>query len=221
MLHCGDSIPRSRTEVSIGNCTQRTGNRLRTHLHHNSTTTFARLRASWSHPQNISLQKNSFKLDIMMYRLSPISSILRVCHKYESTYILYTLNPVSGGSGSRRWGRLPPRNECELCHAVGQSGLGVPAFKYWRLYSPASPFTSTLLPVSNLNPSSWTLSPYLKPQCHLLLCIGALPAWAAQPVAMAAASRLFSMTTNRLPCTTRAAVTATSPCAGSRPSPFS
>ena len=49
-------------------------------------------------------------------------------------------------------------------------------------------------------------------------CIGALPAWAAQP---AAASRLFSMTTNRLRLTTRAAPTATSPCAESRQSPYS
>ncbi len=59
--------------------------------------------------------------------------------------------------------------ECDTVgqgHVQSQSGLGVPVFKYWRLlYSPASPFFSTLLPVSNLNPS-WTPSPYLKPQCH-------------------------------------------------------
>jgi hypothetical protein len=80
--------------------------------------------------------------------------------------------------------------------------------------------------LSNLNPS-WTPSPYLKSQCHpslvLRLCIGALPAWAAQPALAAAAeaSRLFLMTTNRPQCMTRAAATATSPCAASRPSSFS
>jgi hypothetical protein len=86
------------------------------------------------------------------------------------------------------------RKACDLCHAIGhvQSGLGVQTFKYyWRLHSrPASP--SSL--VSNLNPS-WTPNPYLKPQCHPSLAhrlyIGALPAWAAQPAAAAAASRLF------------------------------
>ncbi len=47
-----------------------------------------------------------------MYRQSPISSIL--CYKYESTYILYTLNPVSCGRGFRSWRRRPPRNGCKL-----------------------------------------------------------------------------------------------------------
>ena len=148
------------------------------------------------------------------------------------TYIMYTLKHVSGGRGNRtslnNLGQAASvRNACDLCHALSighvQSGLGVQAFKYWRrrLYSPALPSSSTYpTPVSNLNPS-WTPSPYLKPQCHLVLCIGALPAWAAQPAAAAAASRPFLMTTNRPRLTTRAAATATSPCAGSRPSPFS
>ena len=147
------------------------------------------------------------------------------------TYIMYTLKHVSGGRGNRtslnNLGQAASvRNASDLCHTLSighvQSGLGVQAFKYWRrrLYSPALPSSSTLSPVSNLNPS-WTPSPYLKPQCHLVLCIGALPAWAAQPAAAAAASRLFLMTTKRPLCITRAAANATSPCAGSRPSLFS
>jgi len=143
-------------------------------------------------------------------------------------YKLYTLKPVSGGRGNRAslnnlGEAVSVRNVCELCHAIGhvQSGFGVQTFKYyWRLYSrPAS----TSSPVSNLNPSL-TPSQYLKLQCPpslrlvLRLCIDALPAWAAQP---AAASRLFSMTTNRPRLTTRAASTATSPCAESRQSPYS
>ena len=139
---------------------------------------------------------------------------------------MYFLKAVRGGSGFRtsldKLGRLPARNECDtVCHCdvQSQSGLGVPAFKYWLpRHAPAPPFPSTLLPVSNLNPS-WTPSPYLKPQCHLELCIGALQACAAQHAAMAAVSRLFSMTTNRPLCTIREAATATSPCAGSRQSP--
>ena len=140
---------------------------------------------------------------------------------------MYTLNPVIGGHGFRtslnKLGEAASaRNACAICHAIGhvQSGLGVPHFKYWLLQSAASPFSYTLSPVSNLNPY-WTPSPYLKPLCHLELSIGALPAWAAQPAATAAASLLFSTTTNRPRCTTRAAAFATSPCAGSRPSPFS
>ena len=141
---------------------------------------------------------------------------------------MYTLNPVIGGHGFRtslnKLGEAASaRNACAICHAIGhvQSGLGVPHFKYWLLQSAASPFSYyTLSPVSNLNPY-WTPSPYLKPLCHLELSIGALPAWAAQPAATAAASLLFSTTTNRQRCTTRAAAFATSPCAGSRPSPFS
>ncbi len=124
-------------------------------------------------------------------------------------YKLYALKPVSGGRGNRTslnnsGGAASVRNACDPCHAIChvQSGLGVQTFKYyWRLHSrPASPSS----PVSNLNPS-WTPNPYLKPQCHpsleLRLCIGALPAWAAQPAA--AASRLFLMTTNRQQCITR------------------
>jgi hypothetical protein len=80
-------------------------------------------------------------------------------------------------------------NACEVCNAIGRvlSGLGVPAFKYlqFKLYSPASPFSSALSPVSNLI-IFWTPSP----QCHLMLCIGALHAWAAQPAVTDAASRL-------------------------------
>jgi len=76
-------------------------------------------------------------------------------------------------------------------HAIGhvRSGLGVPPCKYWRLYSASSPFSYTLSPVSNLNPSR-TPSTYLKPQCHPSQepSISALHAWAAPP---AAASRLF------------------------------
>jgi hypothetical protein len=47
------------------------------------------------------------------------------------------------------------RNAYDVCHAIGhvQSGLGVLAFKCWRLYSPASPFSSTLSRGSNLNQS--------------------------------------------------------------------
>ena len=145
-------------------------------------------------------------------------------------YKLYALKPVSGGRGNRTslnnlGGAASVRNACDPCHAIGhvQSGLGVQTFKYyWRLHSrrPASPSS----PVSNLNPS-WTPNPYLKPQCHpsleLRLCIGALPAWAAQPAAAAAASRLFLMTTNRQQCITRAAANATSPCTASRQSLFS
>ena len=116
------------------------------------------------------------------------------------------------------------RRQPEVPRLRNPLGLGVHVFKYWWLYkySPAS-VSSFTQPVSNLNPS-WTPSPYLRPKCHpsqvLRRCIGALPAWAAQP---AAASRLFSMTTNpsRLRLTTRAASTATSPCAESRQSPYS
>jgi hypothetical protein len=74
---------------------------------------------------------------------------------------------------------------------------------------------------SNLN--SWSPGPtyYYSHQCHLALCIGAMPAWAALPAATAVKSRRFSTTTNRLPLTTRSASTALSPCAGSSPSPFS
>ena len=144
-------------------------------------------------------------------------------------YKLYALKPVSGGRGNRmslnkvgEAASVP--NACGRCHAIVHVhyGLGVHVFKYWWLYkySPAS-VSSFTQPVSNLNPS-WTPSPYLRPKCHpsqvLRRCIGALPAWAAQP---AAASRLFSMTTNRLRLTTRAAPTATSPCAESRQSPYS
>ncbi len=144
---------------------------------------------------------------------------------------LYTLKPVSGGHCNRaslnNLGEAASvRNACDLCHAIGyvQSRRGVQSFKYyWLLYSrPASPSS----PVSKLNPS-WTPNPYLKPQCHpslaLRLCIGALPAWAAQPAAAAAASRLFLMTTNRPQWITRAAATgnATGPCTASRPSQFS
>ncbi len=141
---------------------------------------------------------------------------------------LYTLKPVSGGLGNRTslnnlWQAASVRNACDLCHAIGHvhSGLGVQTFKYyWRLHSrPALPSSQ----VSNLNPS-WTPNPYLKPQCHpslaLRLCIGALPAWAAQPAAAAAASRLFLMTTNRPQCITRAAANATGPCTGSMQSQF-
>jgi hypothetical protein len=144
-------------------------------------------------------------------------------------YKLYALKPVSGGRSNRislyEWGEAASvRNACDLCHAIlhVQSGLGVQIFKCWWLYkySPASASFFTQ-PVSKLIPS-WTPSPYLRPKCHpsqvLPRCIGALPAWAAQP---AAASRLFSMTTNRPRLTTRAASTATSPRAGSRQSPFS
>ena len=118
--------------------------------------------------------------------------------------------------------RRPPPPAPEVPRLRNPLGLGVHVFKYWWLYkySPAS-VSSFTQPVSNLNPS-WTPSPYLRPKCHpsqvLRRCIGALPAWAAQP---AAASRLFSMTTNRLRLTTRAASTATSPCAESRQSPYS
>ena len=51
-------------------------------------------------------------------------------------------------------------------------------------------------------------------------CIGALPAWAAQPRPPRRADFL-SMTSNRPRLTTRAAPTATSPCAESRQSPYS
>ena len=139
---------------------------------------------------------------------------------------MYTPNPVVGGHGFRtsldKLGEAASaRNACAICHGHAQSGLGlgVPPCKYWRLYSASSPFSYTLSPVSNLNPSR-TPSPYLKPQCHPSPepSIGALPAWAAPP---AAESRLFSTTTSRPRLITRAAASATSPCAGSRLSPFS
>ena len=59
------------------------------------------------------------------------------------------------------------RPPCAVCHAIGhvRSGLGVPPCKYWRLYSASSPFSYTLSPVSNLNPSR-TPSTYLTLQCH-------------------------------------------------------
>jgi hypothetical protein len=137
---------------------------------------------------------------------------------------MYTPEPVVGGHGFSashyKLGKAAfARNACAICHAIGhvQSGLGVPAFKCWRLYWAASPFSYTLTPISNLNPSQ-TPSPYLHPQCHPEPCISALPAWAAPP---AAVSRLFSKTITRPRVTTRAAASATGPCAGSRPSPFS
>ncbi len=124
---------------------------------------------------------------------------------------MYTPKPVVGGHGfSASHYKLgeaaSARNACAICHAIGhvQSRLGVPAFKCWWLFWAASPFSYTLSPVSNLNPSQ-TPSPYLKPQCHLEPCISALPAWAAPP---AAASRLFSTTTTRPRVTTRAAASA-------------
>ena len=137
---------------------------------------------------------------------------------------MYTLKPVIGGHGfgtslNKLGEAASARNACAICHAIGhvQSGLGVPPCKFWRLYSAALPFSYTFSPVSNLN-TSQTPSPYLKPQCHPEPCISALPAWAAPP---AAVSRLFSTTTSRPRLITRAAASATSPCAGSRPSPFS
>ena len=131
---------------------------------------------------------------------------------------MYTPNPsLVAADLEHSWGMRPP---CAVCHAIGhvRSGLGVPPCKYWRLYSASSPFSYTLSPVSNLNPSR-TPSTYLKPQCHPSLepSIGALHAWAAPP---AAASRLFSTTTSRLRLITRAAASATGPCAGSRLSLF-
>ncbi len=81
-------------------------------------------------------------------------------------------------------------NACTFCQVIShddKSGLRFQAFKYWRryYYSPASPssfLVTQTQPVSNLN-LSWTPSPYLEPQCHmnLVLCIGIIPAWAAQP----------------------------------------
>ena len=106
--------------------------------------------------------------------------------------------------------------------ALIHSGLGVPAFKYWQPAGPPSPSSFTFSPVPILNPTcTLSPSPYLTLQCPLVLCIGALPAWAAQPAATAAASRPFSTTTNRPHLTIRAAATATSPCGGSSQSPFS
>ncbi len=105
------------------------------------------------------------------------SSVL--CQKHKTPTIMYTLKHVSVGRGNRTFlnnlGQMAfVRSVCEVYHASGhiQSGLGVPAFKYWRLYSPVLPFSSTLSPISNLN-LSWTPSPFLNPQCHLVLCIGA------------------------------------------------
>jgi hypothetical protein len=85
-----------------------------------------------------------------------------------------------------------------------------------------SPSSFNFSPVPTLNPTS-TPSPtwYLTHQCHLALCIGAMPAWAALPAAAAAASKLFEMTTKLPLFTTSTASTAASPCAGSSPSPFS
>ena len=135
---------------------------------------------------------------------------------------MYTQKPVVGGRRFRTsFHKLGEAASAETHDAIGhvRSGLGVPPCKYWLLYSASSPFSYTLSPVFNLNPSR-TPSTYLKPQCHPSLepSIGALHAWAAPP---AAASRLFSTTTSRLRLITRAAASATGPCAGSRLSPFS
>jgi hypothetical protein len=56
-----------------------------------------------------------------------------------------------------------------------------------RLQDPVSPSFVTFLPFSNLNPSETPiLNLYLMLQCHIALCIGALPACAAPRAAMAA-----------------------------------
>ncbi len=118
------------------------------------------------------------------------------------------------------WGRCGLRAfACAPCHAIiGHARLELswlPAGSLW-------PSSFNFSPVPNLNPT-WTPGPtyYYSRQCHLARCIGAMPAWAALPAATAAASRLFLKTINWPPLTTRAASTATSPCAGSSPSPFS
>jgi hypothetical protein len=74
-----------------------------------------------------------------------------------------TFKPLRGGHQERRPLPGSARNAYDVCHAIGhvQSGLGVLAFKYWRLYSPASPFSSTLSRGSNLN-QSFTLKSVLE-----------------------------------------------------------